>query len=245
MAIFTLNIDSYVNQPPSQIGNGSVTTSYGVTYTFDKSDFTTSTVPIYIDPEGDVAETIKVLTLPSTGDLEYNSIAVTVNQEISIADIDSNLFTYVPDNGTLTAYIDSFTFDIADEGSSTFTGGSATMNVNVQAYINQPPSAVGDNTISSIDYNSTTVFTVANFTTGTTPAYADPEGDAAAQLKVLSLPSQGSLRLNGVSVTLNQIISFTDISAGNFTFVASGSSAGYNTSFNFSIADAGSNQFTE
>lgn len=121
MATFTINTAAYVNQPPSQVGNGSANVNYGSTYTFTRADFTTNTVPVYVDPEGDPAGNLRVLTLPTTGELQYNSVAVTINQVISFTDIDSGLFTYVPDNATTSSYSDPFTFEIADTVSGTYT----------------------------------------------------------------------------------------------------------------------------
>lgn len=121
MATFTITTDAYINQPPTQVGDGSTSTSYGVTYTFTRADFTTLTTPAYSDPEGDAAGNLRVLTLPSTGSLEYNSTPVTINQVISFSDIDSGLFTYIPDNATTSTYDDTFTFEIADVGSGTYT----------------------------------------------------------------------------------------------------------------------------
>lgn len=121
MATFTINTSAYVNLAPSQVGDGSASTSFGTTYTFTRADFTTLTTPVYADPEGDPAGNLRVLSLPSTGELQYNSVAVTINQVIAFTDIDSGLFTYVPDNGTTSSYIDNFTFEIADTGSGSYT----------------------------------------------------------------------------------------------------------------------------
>mgnify|MGYP003650928965 CR=1 FL=1 len=49
---------------------------------------------------------------------------------------------------------------------------------------NARPSSIGSNSI-SVDYEGEYVFTVANFTTETTPPYEDPEGDALSYIKVL------------------------------------------------------------
>ena len=122
MAIFSITTNAIVNQPPSQVGNGSASTDYSVSYTFTRDDFTTLTSPIYIDPEGDTAANLRVTSLPATGELQLNGVPVIINQIITFADIDSSLFTYVPDNGTTTAYVDTFNFEIADSGSGTFVG---------------------------------------------------------------------------------------------------------------------------
>lgn len=122
MALFTVTTNEYVNQPPSQVGNGSASTNYGNTYIFTVDDFTTLTTPVYSDPEGDTAANLRVLSLPSVGELQYNSNPVTLNQIISFVDISNGLFTYVPDNGTTTVYNDTFNFEISDSGSGQFVG---------------------------------------------------------------------------------------------------------------------------
>jgi len=120
MGLFTVTTQEYTNLPPSQVGNGSASTNYGQTYIFTVADFTTETSPVYADPEGDGAANLRILTLPTTGTLYFNSIAVVVNQVISFANIALELFTYVPDNGTTTLYNDVFQFEIADSGSGIF-----------------------------------------------------------------------------------------------------------------------------
>lgn len=122
MALFTMTTNAYTNLPPDQVGDGSATTNYGETHVFTKAEFTTNTTPPYNDPEGDTAAQLKVLTLPGTGTLKLNGSNVTANQIIDFSDIDAGLFTYVPDNGTVTQYDDTFTFEIADSGSGTFVG---------------------------------------------------------------------------------------------------------------------------
>lgn len=122
MAQFTISVDSYANSPASSVGDGSTSTTYGVTVVYTRADFTTNTVPPYTDPEGDAALNLKVTSLPINGELQLNTVPVTINQIISFADIDSGLFTYVPDSGTTTAYNASFNFEIADAGSGIFVG---------------------------------------------------------------------------------------------------------------------------
>lgn len=122
MALFTVTVESKVNQPPSQVGDNIVVTGYGETYTFSVADFTTNTTPVYSDPEGDAASLLKVTQLPPTGELQLNGVAVTLNQEITFSDISSGLFTFVPDSGTTNEYSDQWTFEIADAGSGQFVG---------------------------------------------------------------------------------------------------------------------------
>ncbi len=246
MAQFNIAVNAKVNQPPSQLGTRTQTTLNRTNYVFVQDDFTV-TVPPYIDPDGDDPQFIRIRTLPSSslGTLEYNSIPVVIDQDITWADIASGLLVYIPANQDA-EYTEGFVFDIADVGSGQVSGLTdlGIFNITAQAYINQPPSAVGTNTVAAIAHSSTRVFTVADFTTDTVPAYADPEGDAADLLKITTVPSEGVLLLNGVQVVVNQIITFTDIGAGNFTYFANGDNAGYTAIFDFEIADAGSGQFS-
>lgn len=119
----------------------------------------------------------------------------------------------------------------------------ALFTVTVAAKTNLPPSQVGNNSVST-DYDDAYVFTRADFTTNTTPIYLDPEGDSAYQLKITNLPDVGTLKLNGVDVTLNQVIDFLDIDSGLLTFVPDiGTVIAYDDSFEFEIADSGSRTF--
>jgi len=135
-------------------------------------------------------------------------------------------------------------FKYKNKNINNFFGEMATFNINTDAEQNLPPSEVGDGQRTT-PYNTAIVFTRADFTTNTTPPYADPEGDAAGLLKILALPSTGELRLNGVLVGLNQIIGFGDIDNGLFTFVpAPNLTTAQTGQFSFAIADTGSNIFT-
>jgi hypothetical protein len=122
MALFTITTSSYVNQPPSQVGNNTVSALYGTTRVFTRADFTTETTPPYSDPEGDAAFQLRITSLPSTGILQLNNVNVTLNQVINFTDIDAGLFTYVPDNNVTSSYDAIFNFEIADSGSGIFVG---------------------------------------------------------------------------------------------------------------------------
>jgi len=122
MATFTVTTNAIVNQPPSQVGDGAASTDYGITYVFTQADFTTLTTPMYVDPEGDSAAQLKVISLPATGELQLNAVAVNINEIISFTDIGNSLLTFVPDNLTETSYVENFDFEIADAGSGQFVG---------------------------------------------------------------------------------------------------------------------------
>ncbi len=63
-------------------------------------------------------------------------------------------------------------------------------------------------------------------------------GDSLQSVTVTTLETLGALKLNGVDVTLNQVISAADITAGKLTYspVANGNGTGY-ASFGFKVSD--------
>lgn len=115
--------------------------------------------------------------------------------------------------------------------------------INSAAYVNQPPDVVGDNTI-AVANRATTVLTLAMFTTGTTPAYNDPEGDPVDAVRIDTLPADGTLRLNGTPVTAGQIIDVADINSNLLDFVSPNQDPIDSDTFTFSIRDTGSGQFS-
>lgn len=115
----------------------------------------------------------------------------------------------------------------------------AQMTINSGSYVNQAPSAVGNNTI-AVSNRAVTILTLAMFTTLTTPAYADPEGDPVDALRVDTLPVDGVLKLNGVLVLLGDIISAADINLNLFTYESPDQDALDTDDFQFSLRDTGS-----
>ena len=206
------------------------------------ANFTTETTPAYSDPEDDALSLIKILTLPSVGTLKLNGIDVIVGQQITSGQISTNNFTYVSTiDGDYT-----FTFDAADVGSNSLSGlSTGIITMSVAEKINLPPSVVGDNAF-NLSYGDSLIFTTANFTSGTTPAYVDPEGDPPQSVKILSLPANGDLVHNGINVIVNQVIPVSEINSGYLIYEPDLSeTALQNLSFNFSVADTGSGIHTE
>ena len=245
MATFTITTSAYTNLPPDSVGDNSIEIDHAATHVFTKANFTTETIPQYSDPENDDIAKVKITGKTMVnGDLFLSAVPVLVGDEIDLVDIEAGNFTFLDDSANAAAHSSSFTFTIADAGSLSFSTPSGTFTVDVLAEANLPPSAVGDRT-ESISFGETLVFTTAMFTTLTTPVYSDPEGDAADKLKVTSLPLSGTLKLNGIPVTLNQEIDFTDIASGLLTYSSDPAILGsISVGFGFEIADAGSGEFT-
>ena len=246
--LYTITNSGSLNSRPTQIGANTVATTYGTNYVFTLADFTTGTTPVYSDPEGDAMSYIKIITLPSQGELHVNDVAVVAGTLVTAGVIDTGNFKFVPpatDPGGLAELIPRFDFDCADAGSNALSGlTTGVMSLALTSVPNSAPDAVGDNTL-AFSYGVAKVFTAADFTTNTTPAYNDPEGDAPYKVKITSLPTSGVLNFNGSPVFVNQELLLSSVDAGYLSFSQDLAVKGTQTvTFDFSISDVGSEQFT-
>ncbi|SFW86050.1 tandem-95 repeat protein, partial [Chitinophaga sancti] len=87
----------------------------------------------------------------------------------------------------------------------------ATYYFTVTAVVNNLP-AVADNSVSGAE-DAALAFTAANFTS----VYTDPDGTALSKIKILSLPLNGSFKMNGTNITVGQEIVAADLSKIVFT----------------------------
>ena len=124
------------------------------------------------------------------------------------------------------------------------TNNMGIFQVTFDAYINKPPLEVGDYSTTAGN-RATLVLTPAMFTTLTVPAYSDPEGDAAQAVRIDSLATNGAtLMLGSNPVTVGQIITMTTIAGGTLTLQGPNQDLIAVSTFNFSVRDVGSMQFT-
>ena len=242
MANFLITIQDKTNLPPNQIGNIQKTIDYNTVHTFTYDNFITETNPLYNDPEGDEPYKLKIVDYPnSSHQIQLNGIEISEDDEILFTDIVNGNLTFVFDNSIITRDGYTFKFKISDEGSEQFSTGIGTCQMNVRPKKNEPPTEVGDGD-ETVDELDALVFTEAMFT-ATTPAYSDPESDPPGKLKIVSLPTKGTIYLNNIPVQTNQIIDFTDINTGKLVFISDEINQNELDNFEFQIADTGSNIF--
>lgn len=108
--------------------------------------------------------------------------------------------------------------------------------------INLPPDVVGDNDIDIVN-RFIHVFTVANFTSETTPAYNDPEGDALRAVRITTNPYNGTIeRFNGIGFVqyLGGEVLVADVVLGYLRFVSEDTNIATTASFDFEVSDDGS-----
>jgi len=206
----TVNVTAVNDAPTSS--DDSVTTAEDTAKLLAISDFGS-----YSDTENTAIASVKITTLESDGSLEYHNgtdwVAVTLNQEISAADIAANKLRFVPDaneNGSPYATIG---FKVSD--GTDYSAGAYTLTVNVTA-VNDAPTSSDDSVTTAED--TAKLLAISDF-----GSYSDTENTAIASVKITTLESDGSLEYhNGtdwVAVTLNQEISAADIAANKLRFV--------------------------
>jgi hypothetical protein len=119
------------------------------------------------------------------------------------------------------------------------------ITLDISAKANQRPNSSGWLSV-DIDNGLTHTFTLANFTTETSPAYGDPEGDPLESIKILTTPVKGVMKLSTVAITAPQIVTSAQLIAGDLVYESDVLElTGYNDSYMyFSVSDTGSSLFT-
>lgn len=114
------NVASNVNRPPSSVGDGNLNINEGETVVFTRGMLTIDLNPEYTDPENDIALTLRIASLPTSGLMQLSGVNVFVGQDIPFTEIDAGNLVYI--NQGLNGGIDGFNFLIADAGSGEFVG---------------------------------------------------------------------------------------------------------------------------
>jgi Ca2+-binding RTX toxin-like protein len=192
----TINITP-VNDAPAGT-NGSVTTAEDTAKVLSAGDFG------FTDPNdspGNAFAFVKITTLPGSGTLTLNSVAVTAGQLVSVADVNAGLLVYTPAadvNGST-----SLTFQVQDDG-GTANGGAnldATPNlltINVTAVDDAPVNGVPG--AQSVNEDVALVFSTGN---GNAISISDVDAGTDPVQVTLSV-AHGTLTLGslaGLSVT--------------------------------------------
>ncbi|ADC63833.1 Hemolysin-type calcium-binding region [Allochromatium vinosum DSM 180] len=177
---------------------------------------------------GDSLQAVMLTSLPTAGSLKLNGTAVTVNQVVTVADLAAGKLIFTPAANANGSGYASFGFKVSD--GTAFSTAAYRMTVDVGA-VNDTPTA-SNRTISTKE-DVARVLAVANF------GFRDVDaGDSLQAVMLTSLPTAGSLKLNGTAVTVNQVVTVADLAAGKliFTPAANANGSGY-ASFGFKVSD--------
>lgn len=211
------------------LANVSVSVNEDVTYTFTTANFQSG----FLDPNGITTLTeVKIESLPANGTLKLSGTNITVNQVIPVANLPN--ITFVPNanwHGST-----SFTWNGKDATSYATTSKSVNITVNS---VNDAPS--GANATIGVPQNATDhVITASNFGFSDSNDSSPGPVNTLSAVKIVAIPTTGTLELNNIAVTAGQEISVTDINDSKLTYtpVTSGSGAPY-TTFTFQVKDNG------
>jgi len=231
----TFTVNAVINHAPTGT-TSAVTILEDASYTFGASSFG------YSDPADTPANNllaVKITTLPASGILTDNGVAVTAGQFISASEISSGLLRFTPAaNAKGTPYA-NFTFQVQDDG-GTANGGTnldptpKTLTLNVTP-VNDAPT--GTSFAANIYEDFPYVFTIGDF--GFADTSDSPPNNLLA-VKITTLPVTGTLLDNGVAVTVGQFIASADIAAGLLSYVPAPHTYGTPyASFTFQVQDDG------
>lgn len=174
----------------------------------------------FTDPNDSPANTllgVKITTLPTTGGLTDNGVAVTAGATVPVADISGGKLKFTSAPNVNGAAASSFSFQVVDNG-GTANGGSNT-DPNTKQFtfsitsVNDAPVGTS-NTVTSLE-DAAYVIKTADF------GFTDPNDTPANSLlnvKINTLPGIGSLKDNGVAVTVGQVIPLADITGSKLVF---------------------------
>ena len=229
------NSSASINQEPAGADN-TISTDEDLDHIFNTADFGFSDL---IDSNALLA--VKITTLPAggTGTLTLNGVALSIGQIVTATDIALNLLKYEPPNNLNGAGLASFTFQVQDDG-GTGNGGvdldqsANTITIDVDAVNDEPAGA--DNTINT-DEDIDHIFNTADF------GFSDPiDSNALLAVKITTLPAggTGTLTLNGVALSIGQIVTATDIALNLLKYEPPSNLNGAGlASFTFQVQDDG------
>ena len=206
-------------------------------YEFETFYFTTAMFESVYTDNDDLAY-LRIKTLPSTGTLKLNTTNVVVNQIIPVANIQYLNYNY----GSLVSVGEdiTFTFQLSDGTLNHTFSNIATYTICVPEQENEPPTI--DNLSLNIDESGDYIFTYNDLTVGIN--YQDREGDNPENLKIISLPDNGTLYYNDIEVMEDDIIPYSDISLGLFKFTPDDEDESYTIEFDIVVSDEGSGQYS-
>ena len=218
----TATMDITITPPSAPTAvNSAITATEDTPYTFKVADFGFSDAVA-----ADTLASVTITSLPSDGTLALNGTAITAGQVITAAELNAGDLTFAPNTGSTTA--GSFQFQVTDSLGGSLSSNTATMDITIT-----PPSApTAVNSAITATEDTPYTFKVADF--GFSDAVA---ADTLASVTITSLPSDGTLALNGTAITAGQVITAAELNAGDLTFAPNTGSTTAG-SFQFQVTDS-------
>jgi len=173
----------------------------------------------------------RLLSLPSNGQILLNGTALSLLGSFTQKDINDGKVSFQHDGSE--DFTASFTFDVSDGSSTTAV---TTFNIDVKPQNDTPTAGNGEvikllegaNIV--INAGGKTHITLADSDNDSSDKIDGYALDNALSFKVTALPTHGTLKLDGVNVTINQLISQADLDSGKLVYEHD-ASENYNDSF--------------
>ncbi len=209
------------------VNDKSLTVNEGGTVTLG-----TSTLQV-TDVEADAANIVYTITLlPTTaGTLQKSGVALALNGTFTQDDINNNRITFVHngDEPTATGTSLSIGYSVTDVVSGLGTSSNRTLTINVSPINDTPTLTVTPGTV-------TIGQTLA--ITGSIFSVTDPDNTKAQLVfRIASLPSAGSLTINGAPAAVGSTFSYADVLAGNVVTYTNNGGTATSDSFSVSLRD--------
>ncbi len=197
---FTINV-TFINDAPTF----SLPASPDQTVDEDSGAQTVNSFATSIDP-GSPTESGQILTFTLTTD---NDSLFSVLPAI---DATTGNLTYTPAANAFGSA--TVTVTLKDNGGTANGGSDTSAPQSFTITVNPMPDApvVSDFAVSG-DENLDITFTQANFL----GAFSDVDGDSLVEVQITTLPANGTLKLNGTAVSVNQVIPAAQLSQLTFT----------------------------
>ena len=206
-----------VNDAPTS-SDTTLSLTEDVAYSFQASDFP------YTDIESDPMATVTVWA-PSGGTLTLDGVTVSGETSVTVADLAAGKLVYTPESNS--SGVETMAFKVGD--GSDLSAATFTVNLNVQAANDAPDSS--DNGC-DVDEGDTYIFGTADF-----PFSDIDSGDTLEEVRITVLPSSGSIKYQGSTISTPQSFTASDLDNGYLVYVADSGDGGSMVGMEFSVSD--------
>ena len=216
--------DAQVNITINPIPDAPVVTSFMVETEEDQSLSFTSTQfsEATSDPDGDALASVIIRTTPVNGQLLLNDIVLPANSQLGVSELDQ--LTYLPSENF--AGEDKFSWSASDGDNTSSQSAEVSIIVNP---VNDAP--IISSFTRAITEGEPYNFRADDFAQN----YVDIEGAALAQIRIVSLPENGTLLLDGSALSVGAELSIAQIAA--MTYQPGNTSGNLSVSFEWNASD--------
>ena len=219
-----LSVLGTTNTAPTA-ADGTVTARPNTNYSFSASNFNS------MDADNDALSSVKIVTLPATGKgtLSLSGTAITTGdlpKTVTASDLSARRLKYAPPSGESGSALASFTYKVNDGRSDSTAAFTMTINVGQ----NTAPTSANNTVMTRQDAEYR--FFISDFN------YGDADGNWIWSVKIVTLPSAGTLRHDDTDVSAGYAMHRSDLGRQALRYVPpSGQSGAGLGSFTFKVND--------